>query len=200
MTFGDFAAYQGWVLERVTGMSDTKGKEYANSEDNRFANFDRLSKEIKEELGYDLPNYVVGYIFFKKHLDSIKSYIKSRGTGTYSEPINGRFVDAVTYLTLIGGMIEEGEKEATFMEKDNCQMCHGMSGGVRGNEIRLPDGMIVCDYCHAKMLVKKYGTELIPCQICDSIYGERRRDGTIVCKVCFDKQVLDPGWRREDTK
>ncbi len=31
---------------------------------------------------------------------------------------------------------------------DNCQVCHGAKGGVRGNENRV-HGIVCCDYCHA---------------------------------------------------
>lgn len=34
---------------------------------------------------------------------------------------------------------------------DNCQVCRGERGGVRGNENRL-DNLVVCDYCTADML------------------------------------------------
>ena|ERR1700693_3842673 len=99
MTFEQFDKYQSELLKEVVGMKDTKGKEYAHSGD-RFANFNRLS----EELG--IPNYVIGWIYTKKHLDSIVSYAKE-GKIFSNEPIRGRIVDAITYLTLIGGMIEE---------------------------------------------------------------------------------------------
>lgn len=33
--------------------------------------------------------------------------------------------------------------------RDGCEICHGSQGGVQGNENRLDDGTIVCDYCHA---------------------------------------------------
>lgn len=36
-------------------------------------------------------------------------------------------------------------------EKDECEVCHGASGGVRGNE-NVIDGVVMCDYCHAKRL------------------------------------------------
>jgi hypothetical protein len=34
------------------------------------------------------------------------------------------------------------------VEYDNCQVCRGASGGVKGNE-NIIDGLVVCDYCHA---------------------------------------------------
>jgi ribA/ribD-fused uncharacterized protein len=35
--------------------------------------------------------------------------------------------------------------------RDNCQVCLGTRGGVRGNE-NVIDGVITCDYCHADQL------------------------------------------------
>jgi hypothetical protein len=35
-----------------------------------------------------------------------------------------------------------------MMLKDNCQVCDGAKGGVRGNENRIA-GLVACDYCHA---------------------------------------------------
>jgi hypothetical protein len=81
-------------------MKDTKGKEYAHDIE-RFANFKRLSQELG-----NLKPEIIAYIFFKKHLDSIVSYLKE-GKEYSDEGIEGRFVDAITYLTLIYGMIVE---------------------------------------------------------------------------------------------
>jgi hypothetical protein len=90
------------LIDEVIRMRDTKGKEYANSED-RFGNFRRLSGEL------GLKDYQIAYVYLKKHLDSISSYIKN-GTEFSTESIRGRFVDAITYLTLITGMIEESKQ------------------------------------------------------------------------------------------
>lgn len=36
-------------------------------------------------------------------------------------------------------------------KKDNCEICRGKRGGVKGNE-NIIDGKIMCDYCHADTL------------------------------------------------
>lgn len=41
----------------------------------------------------------------------------------------------------------------TFKQGDNCQRCHGISGGVPGNE-NIIDGEVLCDYCHAKIMTE----------------------------------------------
>jgi hypothetical protein len=100
-------------------MRDTKGKEYAHDTD-RFANFRRLA----DELG--LKDYQVAWVYTKKHLDSIASYMKTGKTFS-AESIHGRIVDAITYLTLISGMIVQTEfKDANagkhqFFEYDPTQ-------------------------------------------------------------------------------
>jgi len=98
MTHQEFDDFQNILLRKVVGMRDTKGKEYSNSE-SRFANFDRLAVEL------GLTNIQVAWVYTKKHLDGIASFCR---TGKeLSEPIEGRIVDAIVYLTLIAGMIKE---------------------------------------------------------------------------------------------
>lgn len=99
MTFEQFDEYQKQLLAQVAYLKDTKGKEYANS-DNRFANFNRLS----EALG--LINFQVGWVYAAKHLDSIAQFCRTQQTHSV-ESIQGRITDAIVYLTLIGGMIDE---------------------------------------------------------------------------------------------
>jgi len=106
MTYEEFDKYQDDLLAKVVSMKNTKGREYANSED-RFANFNRLS----ERLG--ISNLSIAWVFVTKHLDSLESYIKNNQTYS-TEPIEGRLVDIITYMTLIGGMIREKE-----LAKDN---------------------------------------------------------------------------------
>ena len=98
MTHPEFNAYQRIILTKAVEMGLTKGKEYSNSE-SRFANFNRAA----EELG--LTNIQVAWVYTKKHLDGIASYCRTEKE--LSEPIEGRIIDAIVYLTLIAGMIEE---------------------------------------------------------------------------------------------
>ena len=105
MTFEEFNKYSMELLDEVLHMRDTKGKEYANSLD-RFDNFNRLASRIK------LPRNKVWLVYFIKHLDAIESYI-DRGQTYSNESIRGRIVDAITYLTLLAGMIEEDNERKT---------------------------------------------------------------------------------------
>lgn len=99
MTFNDFNHFQLKLIDEVLKMRDTKGKEYANSE-NRFANFDRLSARL------GLKNIAIAWVYTTKHIDALENYIKT-GQSHSTEPTRGRIVDIITYLTLIAGMIEE---------------------------------------------------------------------------------------------
>ena len=40
-------------------------------------------------------------------------------------------------------------KEIFSVELDNCEVCHGARGGIKGNE-NIIDGVITCDYCHVR--------------------------------------------------
>jgi len=106
MNFEEFDRFQLDLISEVRAMGPTKGREYANSED-RFANFRRLSDSI------GLKDYQVGWVYTAKHLDGIASFVKT-GQEFSTEKVRGRIVDAITYLTLIAGMIEEAKKEGEF--------------------------------------------------------------------------------------
>lgn len=103
MTFEQFDKFQTELLAEVVKMKTTKGREYANGID-RFGNFNRLASRL------GLPNYKVGWVYAIKHLDSIESFLKDP-TMPIVEPIRGRFVDLITYLTLIAGMVEEFQSD-----------------------------------------------------------------------------------------
>jgi len=108
MTFPEFEKFQSELLKEVALIATTKGKEYANSME-RFAHFNRLA----EELG--LKNYQVGWVYTRKHLDAIAQFCRTRETHS-TEPIRGRFVDAICYLTLMAGMVEEAHQRTHYQD------------------------------------------------------------------------------------
>jgi hypothetical protein len=116
VTFEEFDVFQQKLISEVLKMRDTKGKEYSHSTD-RFANFNRLQDSLS------LPNYQIGWVYCKKHLDSIESYVKDGKTHS-NETIRSRFVDAITYLTLIAGMVEERELKLREVLEDKNQGKH----------------------------------------------------------------------------
>lgn len=92
-----FLRFIGDVAEKLRGLSNSKGVEYAGN-DNQFANFERLA----ETLGIDRERVLMVYL--TKHMDGIHSWIKTRKE--YSEPIEGRIEDAILYLTLLLAMVK----------------------------------------------------------------------------------------------
>lgn len=113
MTFPEFDASMDALFADCRKMKSGKGKEYANSDD-RLANF----KEIGASLG--ISAQAVCMIYLEKHMRSIKSYVK---TGeVLSEPVRGRIVDAITYLALLNGIIEEDE----FKRVEQYRAAHGV--------------------------------------------------------------------------
>lgn len=87
---------------------EKKGREYQSNcggMDEVFANFIRTGADM------DISKEKVAYIFLRKHLDSIATYIKDLDDGggmELTESIEGRIADAVNYLLLLLGMFKEG--------------------------------------------------------------------------------------------
>jgi len=100
MTFEDFEKLLDKMVEEERGVRTSKGKEYAGTGD-RLGNFKRLS----DELG--ISPEAVCFIYFKKHVDSIASYIRNNGKVFSNEAVEGRILDARVYLSLLRAIIEE---------------------------------------------------------------------------------------------
>ena len=89
------------IFRRVKNMREAGQKEYAQDEDNCFANFERIAKlqDISRE------QVLLTYLF--KHIDGIASHIK--GHTSQREDVRGRITDAIVYLTLLWGMIDQND-------------------------------------------------------------------------------------------
>lgn len=135
MTFDEFDLNQSQLFQLIKEISRTKGKEYANGE-NRFGNFNRLAEK------YDVPNYLIGAILFTKHLDSIEYFIKNRCSVSLSEPIQGRFADAINYLSLIYGMIEEEMQKRVYTSS----IMHDGDLGSRSTKMMISNPTCVCGH------------------------------------------------------
>lgn len=98
-TKADISILMGKVFADCQDAREAGQKEYAHDSENAFGNFERLAKEL------DLPREKVLWIFFKKHLDGILSHIK--GHRSQREPVEGRIKDAIVYLILLQGMVED---------------------------------------------------------------------------------------------
>lgn len=61
----------------------------------------------------------------------------------------GRIPEGMSADIFAAQAVTRVEKSLLGSEFDNCDVCFGESGGVRGNE-NLIDGVRTCDYCHCK--------------------------------------------------
>tara|TARA_Y100000004_G_scaffold57889_1_gene64480 strand:+ start:3908 stop:4219 length:312 start_codon:yes stop_codon:yes gene_type:complete len=91
------------IFEQVELIHTEGQKEYAMNEDNVFANFERVS----EQTGIDRE--MVLWVYLMKHIDGIASYLK--GHRSQREAVQGRLTDAIVYLCILWGMIEEDTNE-----------------------------------------------------------------------------------------
>jgi hypothetical protein len=102
MTQDEFREFMSDVIVPQLAQVRSDGqKEYAHDDDNAFANFDRLS----ERLG--IPREKILWIYLTKHIDGILAHLN--GHRSQREPVQGRCKDAIMYLCLLWGMVEEGE-------------------------------------------------------------------------------------------
>jgi hypothetical protein len=91
------------TYSEIQTLISVKGGEYANDTE-RFENFIRNGKRL------DLHRLIIWAVYFNKHVDAINSYVATLQKGQVresSEPIEGRFIDAIVYLLLGLGMLEE---------------------------------------------------------------------------------------------
>ena len=93
------------IVENINSTLLSKGKEYQKGE-NVFSNFETNA----DDLG--LTRYQIWSIYFNKHVKSILNAIKDNPlepeeSNTLSESLNGRIIDAVAYLTLLYGMVNQ---------------------------------------------------------------------------------------------
>jgi len=102
MDFEAFPKFQDELFDECRRMAATKGKEYAKGAD-RFGNFNRLA----ERLGIKREQVLMVYL--TKHLDGIESRIV-HGQTFSTESTRGRIIDAITYLTLLAGMLQEEDQ------------------------------------------------------------------------------------------
>ena len=89
------------IWSKITSARTEGQKEYAQDEDNCFANFERIAKLQ----GLKREQILLTYLL--KHIDGIMSYVK--GHKSQREDVRGRITDAIVYLTLLWGMIDQEE-------------------------------------------------------------------------------------------
>ena len=78
-------------------------KEYARKNNNAFANFERVGENL------NIQREEVLLVYLLKHIDGICSFVK--GHKSQREDVRGRLTDAIVYLCLLWGMINEEEEK-----------------------------------------------------------------------------------------
>lgn len=98
------------AANRRAQIRESKGKEYTQGNLDVLANFRRVGLEIqplmREGASIEQAALVGWAVFFSKHYDALRSYIKY-GTESSSEGIEGRIDDMQVYLDLCRGLVAE---------------------------------------------------------------------------------------------
>jgi predicted AAA+ superfamily ATPase len=87
------------IIEEVKATRDDGQKEYAHTEDDVFANFQRVASSL------DISKEKALMVYLMKHMDGINAYIK--GHKSQRENVTGRIKDAIVYLCLLWGMVDD---------------------------------------------------------------------------------------------
>jgi len=103
MTYKDMQKVVRRQLKQVLKIRDAGQKEYARTEDNVFANFERVSSFTGVSREQALMTYLL------KHIDGIMAHIN--GHKSQREDVSGRITDAIVYLLLLQGMIDDGKNK-----------------------------------------------------------------------------------------
>lgn len=85
------------IKNELNALREAGQKEYAHSEDNAFANFERVADKL------DLDRQAVLMHTPLKHLDGITAH--ANGHVSQREPVTGRMNDLIVYSALLYGMV-----------------------------------------------------------------------------------------------
>ena len=94
-----FDVFFDHIISEVKSTRDEGQKEYARTDGNIFANFERVADCLK------INREKVLMVYLLKHIDGISAYTK--GHHSQREDVTGRITDAMVYLMLLWGMVEE---------------------------------------------------------------------------------------------
>ena len=103
MTQSNMRKFMDKIWSEVIHIRDEGQKEYAHTDENVFANFERTGKL----LGVDREKILMTFLL--KHIDGIAAY--ANGHKSQREDITGRLTDAIVYLCLLWAMVEEGRED-----------------------------------------------------------------------------------------
>ena len=121
------------ISDELRGLRSAGQDEYAHGEDNAFGNFERTGAEL------GISREMVLLVFLKKHLDGIASWVK--GHKSQREDVRGRINDAMVYLAILRGMVEDRQRY-------DCESCESSFAGFQIDENGLCEG---CARAHPNM-------------------------------------------------
>lgn len=93
------------VFDECRALRGAGQQEYARRDENAFANFERVAERLK------VSREKVLLVYLEKHLDGIHSW--ADGHVSQREPVEGRMNDAIVYLCLLRGMLEQKRRTPT---------------------------------------------------------------------------------------
>ena len=96
-----FDVFFDHIISEVKSTRDEGQKEYARTDGNIFANFERVADCLK------IDREKVLMVYLLKHIDGIGSYID--GHKSQREDVRGRLTDIIVYCILFWGMVEDNE-------------------------------------------------------------------------------------------
>ena len=91
------------IFQQIQTTREAGQKEYARQQNNAFANFERVADYIDSDRQKVLLTYLL------KHIDGICSFVN--GHQSQREDVRGRITDAIVYLCLLWGMVEDTESK-----------------------------------------------------------------------------------------
>jgi len=103
MTYQEMQKVVRRQLKQVLKIRDAGQKEYARTDTNVFANFERVASFTGVTREQALMTYLL------KHIDGIMAHIN--GHKSQRENVSGRITDAIVYLLLLQGMIDDGQSK-----------------------------------------------------------------------------------------
>jgi hypothetical protein len=109
MTHDELTTVIDATFDEIRRLRTTKGKDYSRGEEDTLSNFKRHAEAL------DITPFHVWAVYASKHWDAIMSFCKYGQVE--SEPIDGRIDDALTYLLLLKGLIEDERKAREAEER-----------------------------------------------------------------------------------
>jgi hypothetical protein len=98
-----FNALRDKHYQKIVEINEAKGHDYAGEED-ALANFKKDDERVRRIVDND-PTLAKWYIYFDKHYEAVMTFLEEGDVK--SEPIEGRIHDAILYLFLLLGLLEE---------------------------------------------------------------------------------------------